>query len=576
MKKLLFLIIGISLLFTLSSVSAYSNVTSCMTINSAGEYHLINDLITSGTCFTINSDDVILDCQGHTVSGDGTGNGFHSSGFNNITVKNCIFSNFSRGILIGETNNFYIFNNSIWNCSSHPIDVGSSNNITVRNNNCTGTWTYDLNPDQVGYRFERSSNILVENNYGKNLRHHTWVGNSTNATIKSNFAENCWFCYDLDFGTNNTSIRDNYAIGTNTSGLLIYDAHNTEVVNNTIQVDRYGVIVGTGNNTFRNNTIFSEIRPGFYLTSMYLPPRLEDYDNDIDTSNTANNLPVYYLKNVSGVIDASKINTNILIIALSKDVSVKNVNFDKGYQFLEILGTDNFEAENISLFNGLYCPDVELSSGTLRRVKVSNCYYSVFPNSTLDIFDSSFGGSLIVDIYLWGSTVNLTNSSYSTYYLEDSELYRKWYFTMSVKCKEALTEARVRIKNALGQIVYDGVADYLSLILPQYKMETHSDSITVTNYTPYTVEVYPSPMYKTPSPKVVDLDCNKEVSFSLSKSYGSGELFVLLVPTLASVGVVIWAVKGFLGSPEDWRKLINMVVVIAVAVTLLIVLFGVI
>ena len=67
------------------------------------------------------------------------------------------------------------------------------------------------------------------------------------------------------------------------------------------------------------------------------------------------------------------------------------------------------------------------------------------------------------------------------------------------------------------------------------------------------------------------LEGNEEFTFSLSKNYGSGELFVFFIPTLTTIGIVMWVVKN-LGT-GDWKKLIDVVVVVAVVVAFIILLF---
>jgi hypothetical protein len=47
------------------------------------------------------ADDVTLDCAGYTVSGGGIGSGILIEGHTGVTVKNCLVTAFSSGIVIG-------------------------------------------------------------------------------------------------------------------------------------------------------------------------------------------------------------------------------------------------------------------------------------------------------------------------------------------------------------------------------------------------------------------------------------------------------------------------------------------
>lgn len=60
--------------------------------------HLVGDLISVGTCLTIEKDNIVLDCMGHSITGDGTGFGIELDGRMGVTVVNCVVGNFEDGI----------------------------------------------------------------------------------------------------------------------------------------------------------------------------------------------------------------------------------------------------------------------------------------------------------------------------------------------------------------------------------------------------------------------------------------------------------------------------------------------
>ncbi|MCD6547543.1 MAG: hypothetical protein J7K22_03255, partial [Nanoarchaeota archaeon] len=84
-------------LFSIQSVS----ITSCSNLTSANTvYALSNDIygVQSGRdiCIDIQADNITLDCQGHTLSyNDSSGtDGIYLSGRQNITIKNCVVSDY--------------------------------------------------------------------------------------------------------------------------------------------------------------------------------------------------------------------------------------------------------------------------------------------------------------------------------------------------------------------------------------------------------------------------------------------------------------------------------------------------
>ena len=115
------IILSITVMFVfLSAIGFSAELSSCGTIieNSI----LISDISASGTCFEIGTSNVVLDCQGYTISGDDTGIGIRFTGGmggpKNVTVKNCIIEDFLTGVSVGYTQGYHRFENITVNSSS--------------------------------------------------------------------------------------------------------------------------------------------------------------------------------------------------------------------------------------------------------------------------------------------------------------------------------------------------------------------------------------------------------------------------------------------------------------------------
>ncbi len=96
-----------------------ANSTSCG--NVTGSLTLTANITTTTNCFTINVSNIVLDCAGFTVSGDGGSSDsgiLNSDGYDNITITNCTFDNFNEGI--------YSYNNAY----SHIIQYNTFTNLT--------------------------------------------------------------------------------------------------------------------------------------------------------------------------------------------------------------------------------------------------------------------------------------------------------------------------------------------------------------------------------------------------------------------------------------------------------------
>lgn len=107
----------IALLY-LSSVKA-ANITSCDDIiNKPGTWELTQNIKTNESCLTIESDDVLLNCNFHSITGSGNGTGIFIGNKTTVEIVNCSISNFSIGLEVNESDIVAQFN------TIHDNDIG--------------------------------------------------------------------------------------------------------------------------------------------------------------------------------------------------------------------------------------------------------------------------------------------------------------------------------------------------------------------------------------------------------------------------------------------------------------------
>ena len=135
-------------------VSCSSTITTDTTLDS--------DLSCTGTALTIGADNIVLDCNSHSITGDGTGFGILASGRQNITIKNCVVQNFISGIRFFSTIQSQLINNTANNnnFAGFFLELSSNNTLTsnTANNNNFAGFAIDLS----------SSNNLIFNNFFNN------------------------------------------------------------------------------------------------------------------------------------------------------------------------------------------------------------------------------------------------------------------------------------------------------------------------------------------------------------------------------------------------------------------------
>jgi parallel beta-helix repeat protein len=228
-----------------------------------GNVTLTRDLASNGTCFTIGADNIVIDGNGHSITGDGSGNGIDGSlGYDAITVKNFAgISTFTNGIYAASVANGTITNNTITNSNYGLYLVGfSSSNDTISGNTITNS-NYGLYLDNAQYN-TLSGNTIKNSSTGVDL--FAAINNSiTNNTIASRV-----YGVHLESASNNNNISGN-TITNSSRGLYLNSASNSNTfISNAVTNSSYGLFLANSKyNTIRGTTITNSNLYGIYLYS---------------------------------------------------------------------------------------------------------------------------------------------------------------------------------------------------------------------------------------------------------------------------------------------------------------------
>ncbi len=206
-----------------------ANSTTCGEVNES--LTLTSDVISNGTCFVINTSDIVLDCAGLTISygANTTGNGAAAENVSNITIKNCIM---------------------IASNGSNPDNIGIK--LTTVNDSLLLNNTIQTNG--------------TANNFGILLNTSSLRNNVTNNIIRTFGNESGQIGVMLEYGSSNNSIAGNNittnGTGSGNTGILQrYNEERNEIIDNIISVfgvsDNHGIesFSNITNSTTRNNTI---------------------------------------------------------------------------------------------------------------------------------------------------------------------------------------------------------------------------------------------------------------------------------------------------------------------------------
>ncbi|MEE8167478.1 MAG: NosD domain-containing protein, partial [Candidatus Hydrothermarchaeales archaeon] len=142
--------------------------------------------------------------------------------------------------------------------------------------------------------------------------------------------------------------------GPPSSGILVLGSHNT-IRNNSLQNNIVGILITPGdptnpvestNNTLTGNNISANTY-NFWVDGN----SISDFVHTIDTSNTVDGKPIYYLVEVSNQVINSSTDAGYVGIVNSVNVTVKDLTFKKNGQGVLFANTTNSSISNVTASN---------------------------------------------------------------------------------------------------------------------------------------------------------------------------------------------------------------------------------
>ncbi|MCK4589762.1 MAG: S8 family serine peptidase [Nanoarchaeota archaeon] len=256
--------------------------------------NLSQSLTSNGTCFTLGANNIVLDCKGYSLTGNGSGYGVVAYAKNGLTIKNCKIYNFSEGVYLegiyySHAQQSILDNNTLNNNSKYGIRLQYYDNNNLINNramnNSKGirlqnsdynnlTNNRAMNNSNVGIELSLSdNNNLINNSALNNIQAGFMLFVSDNNKLINNSAtNNVWAGFRIERSSNNDLI--NNIANSDYQGILFYgsvsDPSSNNVllynnISNNVEGIRFGStdFVGSGNNISYNN-IFNNTNYDFY------------------------------------------------------------------------------------------------------------------------------------------------------------------------------------------------------------------------------------------------------------------------------------------------------------------------
>lgn len=246
------------------------------------------------------ADNITLDCAGHSITGSAGGFGIYINSRTGVIIKNCIVNNFSYGIFLLQS----------------PVN-------SIINSTTTGT--------QIGIRlYDSSGNILFGNTAKLNNYYGILIQNGSNYNVVSGNTTNLNNLHGLTFhsDSNNNTLSGNTANSNNEHGIDIYLSSNNTLTGNTMSDNKY------------NFYLFGDADSHFL--------------NAINTNNTVNGKPIYYIRNAINQTYGVSTNAGTFYCISCDSITLKDLTLIDNGLGVFFWKTNDSRIENITTSNSLY------------------------------------------------------------------------------------------------------------------------------------------------------------------------------------------------------------------------------
>ncbi len=137
-------------------------ISSCQDLTDPGTYLLSQNITSSSDCFNVYSDNVTLDCLGHSITGPGTSrDGLDADSVDGTVIRNCTFTDFEYGIYFQNASYGQVVNNTFSSdyyglYLDYASSDGSDYNYIGSNNFANNYFGF--------YVYQSDSNLFAYNN----------------------------------------------------------------------------------------------------------------------------------------------------------------------------------------------------------------------------------------------------------------------------------------------------------------------------------------------------------------------------------------------------------------------------
>jgi parallel beta-helix repeat protein len=215
---------------------------------------LESDLMCSGDALTIAADGITLNLNGHTITGDGTGNGITVRQRSDVTIHGGAVNQFITGIFVAQSTGVMVKDNSFTLNREAVFLNGSSVNIVKSNvawnNSSRGIM---LRPTTSG--IVSTGNMVVDNTLTGNPSGILIFGQSGNTLKGNTITGSSVGAFDLTGGGGSGNVIKENNLFSSAAGIKFGPGWNggNEITGNTLQLNVCGLLGPGSLNTYKDN-----------------------------------------------------------------------------------------------------------------------------------------------------------------------------------------------------------------------------------------------------------------------------------------------------------------------------------
>ena len=170
--------------------------------------NLARNLTSNGTCFTVQSNSLSINCGGNALFGSGSGAAFQLSGRQNVKIYNCTLINFTYGVYASSSNNLTVNRTAVYGSTYGTYFTQTTNSTFQYDTFYNNTYGLFLINSSNSNLIQNSS--IYNNSYGIYLEGSSNWNNLTNSHLYSQFNWGAYFN-----SSSNNSIYNNEFNNTN-------------------------------------------------------------------------------------------------------------------------------------------------------------------------------------------------------------------------------------------------------------------------------------------------------------------------------------------------------------------------